>query len=227
MPGLLCDEVLWRQQADALADIADPVIADLTLDDSIAAMAERTLASSPERFALAALSMGGYVAFEILRQAPQRVTRLALLDTSAAPDDDIRTKQRIAGIASLQAGKFSGVTNRLLPQLVHASHVTGPVGEVVKSMAQRVGDAAFLRQQTAILRRRDSRPLLHEISVPALVAVGDSDRLTPVADAVEIHRAIAAAKLHIFRQCGHLPPLESPEETNEVLREWLRECATP
>jgi pimeloyl-ACP methyl ester carboxylesterase len=221
LPGLLCDDRLWRDQARDLSDIAAPFIADLTQDDSIAAMARRALDGAPPRFALAGLSMGGYVAFEILRQAPERVTRLALLDTSAAPDEAERIAQRKAGIASLKIGRFAGVTTRLLPQLVHASHVAGPVGEELKAMAARVGGAAFLRQQQAILGRPDSRPLLAEIAVPTLVAVGDGDVLTPVAEAQEIHRGIAGSRFHIFEGCGHLPALEQPNETSRVLRDWL------
>jgi pimeloyl-ACP methyl ester carboxylesterase len=221
LPGLLCDARLWRDQAVALADIAEPATADLTLDDSVAAMAGRVLAGAPGRFALAALSMGGYVAFEVLRQAPERVARLALLDTSAAPDTPERARQRRAAMESLKLGRFQGVTTRMLPQLVHARHVRGAVGDEVRAMARRVGGAAFLRQQQAILDRPDSRPLLPSIRIPTVVAVGDSDVLTPVTEVEEIHRGIAGSAMHIFRECGHLPAMELPQETTQVLRKWL------
>ena len=229
LPGLLCDERLWRDQADDLADVADPIVPDLTLDDTVSAMATRVLNAAPERFALAALSMGGYVAFEILRQQPERVTRLALLDTSASTDTPQRVTQRLAGIESLRHGRFFGVTNRMLPQLVHARHVTGPVGEEVRAMAKRVGGDAFLRQQNAILNRPDSRPLLASIKVPTLVAVGDSDVLTPPSESQEIHQNIPGSTLHVFPACGHLPPMEIPEETSTRLRRWLltNEVAAP
>lgn len=221
LPGLLCDERLWRDQAEALSDIAVPVIADLTQDDTIAGMARRTLDAAPEQFALAGLSMGGYVAFEILRQAPARVTRLALFDTSAAPDDAERIAQRKSGIESLKIGRFAGVTKRLLPRLVHKSQLNSAVGRELKAMAARVGGAAFLRQQQAILSRPDSRPTLAEIAIPTLVAVGDRDVLTPPADALKIHHAIRGSRFHLFTYCGHLPALEKPEETTGVLRDWL------
>jgi pimeloyl-ACP methyl ester carboxylesterase len=221
LPGLLCDAQVWQQQAVALSDIADPLIADLTLDDTIEDMAERTLALAPPRFALAALSMGGYVAFEMLRQAPERVSRLALFDTSAAPDDPARAAQRRAAMESLKHGKFVGVTKRLLPQLIHSSHLNSPVADEVQAMAARVGGEAFLRQQTAILGRPDSRPLLASIAVPTLIGVGDSDVLTPLAAASEIHRGIAHSSLHVFPNCGHLPALEAPGETSRLLRDWL------
>ncbi|WOS62006.1 alpha/beta fold hydrolase [Sinorhizobium fredii] len=221
LPGLLCDDRLWRDQAIALSDIADTQIADLTLDDSVEAMARRALARAPANFALVALSLGGYVAFEILRQASDRVSHLALFDTSAAPDDAERIAQRKAAISSLSIGRFSGVTTRLLPKLVHASHISGPVGDELKAMAARVGSAAFLRQQHAILGRPDSRPLLPTIQLPTLVAVGDSDVLTPPEEAMEIHLGITGSDYHVFHDCGHLPALEKPGETTAVLRRWL------
>ncbi|WP_206238758.1 alpha/beta fold hydrolase [Novosphingobium terrae] len=221
LPGLLCDARLWQRQADDLADIAAPWIADLTQDDSIPAMAARVLAQAPERFALAGLSMGGYVALEIMRQAPGRVTRLALLDTSAAPDGEARQAERQRAIKTLGLGRFMGVTEAMLPQLVHESHVCGPVGATVRAMAKEVGQQAFVRQQQAILTRTDSRPLLPGITVPTLIAVGEDDRMTPPPLAEAMHQAIPGARLHRFAQCGHLPPLEQPEATSALLRDWL------
>lgn len=221
LPGLLNDAALWAAQIRDLADVAEPHVADLTLDDSVSAMAARALSSAPPRFALAALSMGGYVAFEMLRQAPERITRLALLDTSATPDSTERAAQRRTAMESLRLGRSLGVTGRLLPQLVHPDHVEGPVGEAVRAMAARVGGAAFLRQQQAILDRPDSTTLLPAIAVPTLVAVGDGDQLTPAAEAHLIRDAVPGAVFHCFPHCGHLPPLEMPEETSMVLRAWL------
>lgn len=221
LPGLLCDRRLWRDQASALGGEFAVMIPDLTLDDSVGSMAARVLASAPPRFSLAALSMGGYVAFEILRQAPERVIRLALLATSAAPDSAERAAQRRTAMESLKLGRFVGVTSRMLPQLIRSDHVRGSVGDEVRAMAERVGAAAFLRQQQAILTRPDSRPLLPSIRIPTVVAVGDSDVLTPPSHSEEIHAGIAGSVLHRFSRCGHLPPLESSGETTEVLRHWL------
>lgn len=221
LPGLLCDERLWRRQAEALGDIAAPMIADLSQDDSVAAMAARVLASAPERFALAGLSMGGYVAFEIMRQQPERVVRLALFDTSASPDSPQRAAFRRASIESLKTGRFMGVTKRMLPQLVHERHVEGPVGAEVQDMAQRMGGEVFVRQQTAILGRPDSRPTLSTIRVPTMIVVGADDVTTPLAQARIMHEGIGGSTLHVLPECGHLPPLEQPEETIRLLREWL------
>lgn len=221
LPGLLCDGRLWRDQVDALAGVADASVPDLTADDSIAAMAARVLADAPERFALGALSMGGHVAFEILRQQPQRVLRLALFDTSAAPDSPERARQRRLGITAMRQGRFVGVTRQLLPRLVHPRHVDGAVGAQVQAMAQRVGPEAYLRQQTAILGRADARPLLAAIAVPTLVVVGADDAMTPPAEAQCIAAGIRDAALHTVPACGHLPPMEQPEATTALLRHWL------
>ncbi len=221
LPGLLCDERLWRDVTDGLADVADITVADLTQDASVVDMAARVLAAAPERFVLGALSMGGYVAFEILRQQPQRVTRLALLDTSAAPDSPERAKQRRAGLRLLEQGRFLGVTQQLLPKLVHATHLRDGIGDEVRAMARRVGPEAYRRQQRAILERPDSRPLLPTIGVPTLVVVGEADVLTPPADAEVMQQAIPGAELVRIPECGHLPPMEAPEETTRRLRDWL------
>ena len=221
LPGLLCDATLWRAEIEGLADIAAAFVPDLTLDSNVAAMAARVLAVAPERFALGSLSMGGYVAFEIMRQAPARVERLALFSASASPDTPAHAAERRRGMASLKLGRFVGVGQHLLPQLIHPSRLADPVAETVRDMAERVGGTAFLKQQEAILSRPDSRPVLAEIGVPTLVAVGDSDVLTPPAEARIIHEGIRGSTLHVLETCGHLPALERPEECTALLRDWL------
>lgn len=221
LPDLLCDAELWAHQVEHLRDLVRPVVAGLTLDDSIAAMARRAAGSVPGRFVVVALSMGGYVAFELLRTVADRIAGVALIDTTASPDTPEKAAERRAGIASLAAGRFAGVTARLLPQLVHPSHVGGPVGAQVRAMAERVGGDAYVRQQRAILGRVDSRPLLSRIAVPALVVVGAQDVLTPPAEARLMHEGIGNSTLHVLPDCGHLPPLEKPAETTALLRDWL------
>jgi pimeloyl-ACP methyl ester carboxylesterase len=222
LPGLLCDAALWASQIEGLRDIADVSVADLTLDDSITGMARRVVAAAREgRFVAVALSMGGYVAFELARRVPERIAGLALLDTTAAPDTPERATERREGIANLAAGRFAGVTSRLLPKLVHRDKANGPVGAAVQAMVQRVGGEAYVRQQQAILGRPDSRPVLSEVRAPTLVAVGAQDILTPPPEARVIRDGIAASRYHVFSGCGHLPPLELPGETTAVLRNWL------
>lgn len=221
LPGLLCDGRLWRDQAAALAPLARAVVADLTLDDRVEAMAARAIAAIAGPFALAGLSMGGYVAFEVMRQAPERVTRLALLDTSARPDTPEQTRRRRGLISLSRSGRFRGVTPRLLPQLIHPARLDGPLAAEVMAMAERVGQDAFLRQQAAIMHRPDSRPGLGRITVPTLVGVGAEDALTPPALAAELAAMIPGARLRHFADAGHLPTMETPEAVNAALAGWL------
>jgi pimeloyl-ACP methyl ester carboxylesterase len=221
LPGLLCDARLWRDQIAALAPLARAVVADLTRDDRVEAMAARAIASVEGPFALAGLSMGGYVALEVMRQAPERVTRLALLDTSARPDTPEQTRRRRGLISLSRSGRFRGVTPRLLPQLIHPSRLDGPLAAEVMEMAERVGQDAFLRHQAAIMHRPDSRPGLGRIAVPTLVGVGAEDVLTPPPLAAEMAAMIPGARLRHFAGAGHLPTMETPEAVNAALAAWL------
>ena len=226
LPGLLCDARLWRDVMAGLGGLASCQVAETAQDDSLAAMATRALAAMPPRFAMAGLSMGGYLAFEIMRQAPERVSRLALFDTSARPDTPFQARRRrgliaLVGSGQFHGGQFRGVTPRLLPRLLHPAHLHGPLAGEVMAMAERLGRQAFLRQQAAILGRPDSRPLLPRLALPCLVAVGEADAMTPPALAEEIAAGIPGARLEVIPGCGHLPPLEAPEAVTALLREWL------
>lgn len=222
VPGLLCDAELWRPQAEGLVDLIDPIVADVAQDDHLGGMAERILATGPPRFALAGLSMGGYVAQEVMRRAADRVLRLALLDTSARPDSDEQRARRRGLIALARRGQFKGVTPRLLPLLVHQSRLgEGALTQTIMAMAERVGRDAFLRQQTAILGRPDGRPGLPRITCPTLVLCGDADALTPPEHSREMAAAIPGAALEIVPVCGHLSTLERPQAVNAALRRWL------
>lgn len=224
LPGLLTDDALWQHQMAPLSEAADPWVADFTSQDSTAAMAASVLDAMPERFALCGLSMGGYVAFEIMRQAPERVERLALLDTQARQDPPEIRQRRSDMMQLAERGEFKGVTQRLLPQLVHPERVDEPeVGGVVMDMAERIGKEAFLRQQTAILGRADSLPTLAEIACPTLVLCGQDDLLTPPDRHLEMAAGIANARLVKLPDCGHLPPLERPQETTAALLQWLQQ----
>ncbi|MBX7199760.1 MAG: alpha/beta hydrolase [Rhodospirillaceae bacterium] len=222
LPGLLCDAALWRHQVETLKDIATVMVADLTQDSTIPAMAERVLDSAPGTFALAGLSMGGYVAQEIMRQAPERVERLALIDTNARADNEEQAKARRDLIKLAEIGTFKGVTPRLLPSLIHPTRMEDPtVAGVVMEMAERVGQEAFTRQQEAILGRKDGREDLEAIRIPTLVLCGRQDLLCPVKVHEEMHVRITGSKLVVVEDCGHLAPLERPYATSAVLRYWL------
>jgi pimeloyl-ACP methyl ester carboxylesterase len=205
-----------------MAEYPNADIADLTQDDHVDAMAFRALAAMPGRFALCGLSMGGYVALAMMRIAPERVTRLALFDTSARADTPEQSRRRRGLMAMTRGNRFRGVTPRLLPLLLHPDHLSNKtLTQDVLDMAEAVGRDAFLRQQQAILQRPDALALLPGIIVPTVVAVGAGDALTPPALAAEMAALIPNATLHIIANAGHLPPMEQPCAVNDILRGWL------
>jgi pimeloyl-ACP methyl ester carboxylesterase len=227
LPGLLNDRRLWARQVDDLADICTPVVADLTGADSIALLASDALAQVPaERFTLAGLSMGGYVALEIMRQAPERVQGLALLDTMARPDNDEATENRHR-LMALAEKDFPRVTETLLPRLVHPDRLRDTeLVSTIESMAEDLGKDVFFRQQRAIIDRIDSRPFLPQIECPALVLCGREDAIAPVEIHEEMGAAIPDATLMVIEHCGHLSTLERPEEVSDAMRSWLTKVVT-
>ena len=227
LPGLLCDAALWEHQVAAFAPVREVTVADLTQDATIADMAARVLAAAPPRFALAGLSMGGYVAFEILRQAPGRVAALALLATSARPDTPVQARERQGAIAALGLGQFQGVTGRLLARLIHPDRLGGPVAQGVRTMTGRFDSATFVRQQQAIAGRGDARPLLPAIAVPTLVLAGMDDAMIDPTHAAEIAALIPGARLEPLPHCGRLPSMELPAETTAAMAGWLDRADAP
>lgn len=223
LPGLLCDSALWQHQLTTLADMVPMLVPDLSEDDHLGAAAQRVLRAAPDRFSLAGLSMGGYIAFEVLRQAPDRVARLALVSTTAHPDRSERTKERRAAMALADRGEFKGVTRRLLPTLIHNARLNNEdLIDTITGMAERVGREAFLRQQRLIINRPDSRHDLGLIHCPTAVICGRHDQLTPLADSIEMADEIPGGRLVVIEDCGHLPPLEQPHAVSAVMRLWLQ-----
>jgi pimeloyl-ACP methyl ester carboxylesterase len=224
VPGLLCDRRLWRYQVDGLSD--QILIPDVTGGDSMAGLARGILEAAPERFALAGLSMGGYVSLEVMRQAPGRVEALALLDTSARPDTPERTEARLALVGLARGGRFDEVWQGLLPKVVHPDRVGEPgLRSAVREMAHAVGPEGFERQERAIIGRPDSRPDLPNISCPTLVQCGRDDTLTPPHLHQEPADGIPGASLHKIENCGHLSTLERPEAVTRAMRAWLEALA--
>ncbi|OGA04362.1 MAG: alpha/beta hydrolase [Betaproteobacteria bacterium RIFCSPLOWO2_02_FULL_62_17] len=223
IPGLLCDSLLWAPQIGTLSDIADCWVASPTGADSIESLAAQLLERAPfPQFSLAGLSMGGYVALEIMRQAPGRVLKLALLDTSARADTPEQTERRHALIEIARRGRFAEVTNLLLPALVNrARSYDRQIVGTIRAMARNVGEEAFYRQESAIIRRIDSRPHLEAIRCPTLVLCGHQDAITPPPLHRELASGINGAKLVLIGDCGHLSTIEQPEEVNLALRAWL------
>ncbi len=222
IPGLLATPRLYAEQIPELWRLGPVTVAIHTRDDSMSGIARRILASAPPRFALAGLSMGGYLSLEILRQAPERVARLALLDTSARPDLPEQSEQRRAQMQLARQGRLDEISDALFPRLVHANRRDDEaLRELVRLMAREVGAEAFARQQTAIIGRPDSRPTLGAIRCPALVIVGDGDLLTPPERAQEIAAGIRGARLVTVPSSGHLSTLEQPQAVTRALVEFF------
>ncbi len=222
LPGLLNTRRLYDRQVADLADVADVQVVELHTYDSIGAMAEAVLAAAPPNFCLGGFSMGGYVAFEVLRRAAERVEKLALIDTAATPDTPEATARRRAFLEQTKIGRFHGVQPTLLPLILHPKRLNDPdVVQPILDMAQQVGADGFVREQTAIMGRPDSRHMLADIDVPTVVIVGRQDQTTPLPRAQEMAADIANARLVVIEECGHMSPLEKPAEVSAALRRWL------
>jgi pimeloyl-ACP methyl ester carboxylesterase len=222
VPGLNCSARLYADQIPVLWRFGPVQVADHTRDDSMDAIAMRILAAAPPRFALAGLSMGGYIAQTIIRLAPERVEKLALLDTSARPETPEQTARRKPQIALAESGRFGEVPALQFPVFVHRNRQGDEaLRQRVRLMADETGAQAFLRQQHAIIDRADARPLLPSIKCPTLVLVGDGDELTPPSLAQELAAGIPGSRLVVVSDCGHLSTMERPEAVNAALVQWL------
>jgi pimeloyl-ACP methyl ester carboxylesterase len=220
--GQLLTPDVWAPQIAALSRGRQIVLADHTRDDTITGMAERLLAAAPPRFHLAAHAMGGFVAFEVMRRAPERVARLALLTTLAPNDGPAQTARRQGYIQLVENGQFDQVAEERIPMLLAPGRRDDPaLTGAVRQMARDTGPEIFLRQQRAIMRRQDSRPGLPRIAAPTLIIWGEQDGITTAAHQCELALGIPAARLDTLSDCGHLATLEAPERVNALLSDWL------
>ncbi len=222
VPGLTCTARLFAAQIDALWRFGPVTVADHRRASDIKATAARILENAPPRFALVGLSFGGYIAFEMMRQAAERIAKLALLDTSARPDTPEQTATRNTWIAMAQSGRYGEMPDISIPRYLHRDRQNDPeMTGIVRRMIEETGPEAFVRQLKAIMSRPDSRPLLPSISCPTLVLVGDGDLGTPPELNREIAAGIPGARLIVVPHCGHLSTIERPEAVNAALAEWL------
>lgn len=223
IPGLACTPRLFTEQIPVLWQFGPVVVADHTRAESFAELATQILAAAPPRFGLLGLSMGGYLSFEILRRQPDRVARLALLDTSGRPDRAEQSDRRRAQMTLAGQGRFEEVIEQLMPLMLHPDHLADEQRvDVVRQMNREAGADAFIRQQTALIARPDSRPDLAGISCPTLVLVGAEDILTPPELSTELAAGIAGSRLVVVLGAGHLSTLDQPDEVNRALVDWCR-----
>jgi pimeloyl-ACP methyl ester carboxylesterase len=222
IPGLACTPRLYAEQMPALWTFGPVTVADHRRADSMEEIARQILSDAPQRFALAGLSMGGYIALAIMRIAPERVAKLALLDTGPRNDTPEAGERRKAQIAMAQAGKLDAIANALWPLLVHKDRQGDhELKKINDGMMRLNGADTFVRQQIAIMTRPDSRPGLPAIKCPTLVLVGDGDQLTPPALSEEMAALTPGSKLVVVPQCGHLSTLERPEAVTKALVAWM------
>ena len=222
IPGLLCTAEVFAPQIAALWPYGPVTIASTLEGKTMAEMAASILATAPPRFALVGISMGGYISLEIMRQAPERVIKLALLNTSARPDTPAQIRQRRTLVAQARNSDFKALLTLALRGVLHMAHRDDlALSEITVRMGLAVGVDGLARQVEAIVARIDSRPSLATISVPTLVLVGDRDILTPPDRSEELAAGIPNARLAVVPECGHASTLEQPEGVNRALIEWI------
>lgn len=227
LPGLMCDAAVWAAQVEALSATHDCIVPHYGTLDSLAGMAAQVLREAPPGpLAVAGHSMGGRIAFELWAQAPQRIERLALLDTSyhPLPEGEDGERERAGRYALLETARSRGLramAREWARGMVHADHLGTPLFEAVLDMFERGSVAAFAAQIEALLARRDATALLGTISVPTLLLCGRDDSWSPPARHEFMHERIAGSTLAVIERCGHMSTMESPAAVNAALRDWL------
>lgn len=223
IPGLNTTPAVFAEVIPALWPFGPVTVANHTQGEGIAGIAATILADAPPRFALLGFSMGGYLALEIMRRAPERVTRLCLLDTTARPDTPEATQKRRDNIAKARDGRFEETLDGAFDTAVHPDHLgKADLRALSKAMSRAVGPEAYQRHQEAIIGRADSQPMLATIRVPTAVIVGDADQITPPDAAREMAAGIDGAVLTVIERAGHMAVIEQPEATIGAIVAWAK-----
>ncbi|UWR21458.1 alpha/beta fold hydrolase [Sulfitobacter sp. S190] len=222
LPGMMCDARLFGPQIAELSADTAVMVAPITQGDRVEEIASGLLDILPKRFALAGLSMGGIVAMEILRRAPDRVSRIALMDTNPLAETPVVAANREPQIVKVRSGRLLEVMrDEMKPNYLAPGPFRSEILDLVMEMAQTLGPDTFIRQSRVLQRRKDQQVTLRKCKVPALVLCGAHDALCPVKRHEFMAELIPYAKLHVLEGAGHLPTLEQPDETTAALREWL------
>ena len=227
LPGLLCDRAVWQPQIDALSNRFDCIVPNYASLTSLTAMAEHALATAPtEKFALAGHSMGGRIAFEVMRHAPQRVERIALLDTSypalaKGNEGELERSRRMALLKIARSQGMRAMGEAWASGMVHPTRLNTPLFDSILDMIERNTPDMFAAQIQALLTRPDATPVLAEIRCPTLVLCGREDSWSPLQRHEEMHAAIAGSRLVVIEQCGHMSTMERPDAVSQAFVEWL------
>ncbi len=223
LPGMMCDARLFAPQVAAFSGERAVQVAPLTQHDTMGALARSVLDDAPPRFALAGLSMGGLVAMEIIRQAPERVTHLALIDTNPLAELPEVSARRKPQIAKVRAGQLRAVMrDEMKPNYLSDGPNQGAILDLCMAMAEALGPVVFERQSRAVQSRPDQQETLSKVNIPTLVMCGEDDRLCPIERHELMHQLVSDSTLTIIPGAGHLPTLEQPELTTEALARWLK-----
>lgn len=231
LPGLMCDDAVWADQVHALSPQAQVRVAAYGLIDSLDGMARHVLATAQaDRFAVAGHSMGGRVALEVCRLAPERVLGLALLDTGCAPlvggdHGDSERSGRLALLAQARAEGMRAMGRAWARGMVHPDRLDTPLFDSLLDMITRSSPDQYAAQINALLKRPDARPLLPQITCPTMLLCGRDDGWSPVARHEEMQAAIAGATLDVIAHCGHMATMEQPQAVSAVMSRWLRRCS--
>ena len=220
IPGFMLDADLWRDVTPGLDEFGPFVHADLFQDGTIKDMASRVLAQAPETFLLVGFSMGGYVAREIVRQAPERVKALVLIATSARGDTEVQRQRKEAVANKPDSVSFKGLSTAAVASSLHPDNAgRHDLIARIQAMGERLGSDVFRRQ--SLLERVDERHLLADINCPCLILAGEQDKLRSRAEVEELHDGITGSSLQVIEKTGHMIPLEAPDELVTVMRQWL------
>ncbi len=224
LPGMMCDARLYGPQIEAFSHDRAILTAPQNDHDTVAQLAQDILANAPPSFALAGLSMGGIVAMEVYRQAPKRVTRLALLDTNPKAEVKAVAKNREPQIAKVRAGQLRAVMrDEMKPNYLTDGPRMGQILDLCMAMADALGPEVFVNQSRALQSRPDQQDTLRQVNVPTLILCGEDDALCPIHRHALMHELIPGSTFKIVQNAGHLPTLEQPDITNEALAQWLNQ----